>query len=316
MNAGENVIFDEIEVGDRVYSERYGEGVVSSKEIIDTLQLFEVEFENSENYYFPETAKVYLTFLGRDYKKTVNTSGEDSSVNNGGGIMKIGEKVIFDEIEVGDVVESESFGYGIVMEKFKTIFTVLFENEKSAYSRYLAEHNLKYVGREDKNTSDVVEDNPKNNGGGIMKIGEKVVFEELEIGDRVKSEQYGEGVVYKKESFIGDEIIRVKFESSESYYFPAKAEFCLTFLGREDKNTSEEDNSVNNGGSTDYYKLPAGAKDVQDLIEYKNMNFAIGNCFKALYRLGDCNHSDKERDLNKIIWFAQRELNLLKKKGE
>lgn len=71
----------------------------------------------------------------------------------------------------------------------------------------------------------------------------------------------------------------------------------------------------NYGGSTDYYKLPESATDLQDLIEHKDMNFATGNIFKAAYRLGNCSHSDKIRDLNKIIWFANRELNkeLLKK---
>jgi len=68
--------------------------------------------------------------------------------------------------------------------------------------------------------------------------------------------------------------------------------------------------AANNGGSTDYYKLPPSAKDLQDLIEYRSMNFAQGNIFKALYRANtDANtHSSYERDLNKIIWFAKREL--------
>jgi len=65
----------------------------------------------------------------------------------------------------------------------------------------------------------------------------------------------------------------------------------------------------NNGGSTDYYKLPAGATELQDLIEHKDMSFSVGNIFKSCYRLGNCEHSDRVRDLNKIIWFAQRELN-------
>ena len=64
------------------------------------------------------------------------------------------------------------------------------------------------------------------------------------------------------------------------------------------------------GGSTDYYKIPAGAKDLQDLIEYKNMNFAQGNIFKAIYRIKD--KGNLKYDLNKIIWFAERELNRTK----
>lgn len=71
----------------------------------------------------------------------------------------------------------------------------------------------------------------------------------------------------------------------------------------------------NNGGSTDYYKLPVNAKDLQDLIEYRDMNFSTGNIFKAAYRLGECTHSDAIRDLNKIIWFANREINRLQNEG-
>lgn len=70
---------------------------------------------------------------------------------------------------------------------------------------------------------------------------------------------------------------------------------------------------TNDGGSADYYKLPQGAADLQDLIEYKDMNFAIGNIFKAAYRMNDTTHSDKARDLRKIIWFANRELNNMNK---
>jgi hypothetical protein len=66
----------------------------------------------------------------------------------------------------------------------------------------------------------------------------------------------------------------------------------------------------NNGGETDYYKVPEGTNTLQDLIEYKNMNFALGNIFKACYRLGE--KVDKEYDLNKIIYFAERIKNELK----
>lgn len=68
----------------------------------------------------------------------------------------------------------------------------------------------------------------------------------------------------------------------------------------------------NNGGSTDYYKLPPRSKDLQDLIEHRRMNFAQGNIFKAMYRMNAQSHSSKERDLNKIIWFAERELKRMK----
>lgn len=63
-----------------------------------------------------------------------------------------------------------------------------------------------------------------------------------------------------------------------------------------------------NGGSTSYYQLPEGATELLDLIEAKGMNFAIGNIFKAAYRLGSKEGVDRAYDLRKIIFFAEREL--------
>ena len=46
------------------------------------------------------------------------------------------------------------------------------------------------------------------------------------------------------------------------------------------------------GGSTpSQYQLPNNATDLQDLIEYRDMNFVMGNIFKACYRSGNCSHS-------------------------
>ena len=66
------------------------------------------------------------------------------------------------------------------------------------------------------------------------------------------------------------------------------------------------------GLSSSYYELPEGCKELQDLIEYKNMNFARGNVFKAAYRLGDKPGTDQIYDWEKIIWFANREIERLK----
>ena len=74
------------------------------------------------------------------------------------------------------------------------------------------------------------------------------------------------------------------------------------------------------GGSTPHqYSIPSDAKELQDLIEYRNMNFAIGNIFKACYRMGRKEGADELYDLNKIIFFAKRErkrIKRLKKKEE
>jgi len=69
------------------------------------------------------------------------------------------------------------------------------------------------------------------------------------------------------------------------------------------KQKSEKE--LGNGGSTpNQYALPDYAKELQDLIEYRNMNFATGNIFKACYRMGTKNGDLYE--INKIIWFAER----------
>lgn len=63
------------------------------------------------------------------------------------------------------------------------------------------------------------------------------------------------------------------------------------------------------GGSTpSQYALPPGAVELQDLIEHRQMNFAVGNIFKAAYRLGTKEGVSDEYDLRKIIFFAKREL--------
>lgn len=66
---------------------------------------------------------------------------------------------------------------------------------------------------------------------------------------------------------------------------------------------------VKPGGSTpSLYALPEGAKELQDLIEHRDMNFATGNIFKACYRLGQKDGVDASYDLRKILFFAEREL--------
>lgn len=71
----------------------------------------------------------------------------------------------------------------------------------------------------------------------------------------------------------------------------------------------------NDGGSADYYQLPEDATELQDLIEFKSMNFAQGNVFKAVYRMNDLgHHSNQLRDWKKIMWFAQREIDRLEDK--
>lgn len=60
------------------------------------------------------------------------------------------------------------------------------------------------------------------------------------------------------------------------------------------------------GGSTSYYDLPPGARDIGDLIEAKNMSYNLANIFKACYRLGEKEGTEVLYDINKIIYFANR----------
>jgi uncharacterized Zn finger protein (UPF0148 family) len=62
----------------------------------------------------------------------------------------------------------------------------------------------------------------------------------------------------------------------------------------------------NNG--TSHYNLPKGATEVKHLIWHKNMNAQVGEIFRAAYRLGTASHSSRERDLKKIIAYAEQEL--------
>lgn len=76
------------------------------------------------------------------------------------------------------------------------------------------------------------------------------------------------------------------------------------------------DNSPSNDGSTaSYYVLPEGAKELQDLIAYRNLNAQMGEILRACYRYGQGHHSPRERDLKKIIFYAQAELDRLAKYG-
>jgi len=78
--------------------------------------------------------------------------------------------------------------------------------------------------------------------------------------------------------------------------------------------------STNKGGKTDYYALPPESEEptLNDLIEYKDMPFWRGEAFKALYALEERANRAKdgsaseERELNKVIYYCNRRLNMLK----
>ena len=65
---------------------------------------------------------------------------------------------------------------------------------------------------------------------------------------------------------------------------------------------------TSDGSSADYYKLPASALQLQDLIAHKNMNAQIGEIFRACYRYGQVAHSPQIRDLKKMRFYIDAEI--------
>jgi len=96
------------------------------------------------------------------------------------------------------------------------------------------------------------------------------------------------------------------------YEWDMEDKFSMDDVGRYQETIDPEPEI--SGFDSEYYELPVGATELQDLIEYKEMNFAVGNIFKACYRLG----STKSiiYDIEKILWFAERELKRLTPEGD
>ena len=74
-----------------------------------------------------------------------------------------------------------------------------------------------------------------------------------------------------------------------------------------------EPTSLNNGGKTDYYQLdsaPFKINDFDDFAEWRQLNGNQFNIGKVAWTFNVGRHSgtDYQRDLNKIIHYAKREL--------
>lgn len=72
--------------------------------------------------------------------------------------------------------------------------------------------------------------------------------------------------------------------------------------------------AINNGGPTSYYDCDPSWKGAGDIIEGRDMNFNQGSMFKVTFCFNVGRHSatDYERELNKLIYFAKRELARIK----
>jgi len=66
------------------------------------------------------------------------------------------------------------------------------------------------------------------------------------------------------------------------------------------------------GGYSSYYDVPKWIKDAVGLLEHKDMNHSVGEAFLALYRLHD--KDTPIRNLEKVMYYADREIKRLKRK--
>jgi hypothetical protein len=93
----------------------------------------------------------------------------------------------------------------------------------------------------------------------------------------------------------------------------AADEYFARFPARPRKVVRQPDPSVSDGSTAEYYELPPGATELQDLISHRDMNAQIGEVFRACYRYGRSAHSDKLRDARKILFYARAEVERLEK---
>lgn len=76
---------------------------------------------------------------------------------------------------------------------------------------------------------------------------------------------------------------------------------------------SDDKKYVSDGSTASYYELPEQARELQDLISYRNMNAQDGEIFRAIYRKGLAKHSDALRDAKKVKFYADAEVERLEK---
>ena len=62
--------------------------------------------------------------------------------------------------------------------------------------------------------------------------------------------------------------------------------------------------TTSDGSTASYYELPDWARELADLIRYKNMNGSQAEMFRALYRGSEASHSDEKRQARKLLTYA------------
>lgn len=76
-------------------------------------------------------------------------------------------------------------------------------------------------------------------------------------------------------------------------------------------NEAWDKQAQSDGSTASYYELPEGAKELQDVISYKDMNGQIAEIFRACMRYGEVAHSPKMRDAKKIKFYIDAEIERL-----
>jgi len=103
-------------------------------------------------------------------------------------------------------------------------------------------------------------------------------------------------------------------------YHPDKPETSDERLMLKMKEYSQDDlvptKEKSDGSTANYYELPENAKEIQHLISFKNMNGQMAEIFRAVYRYGEVEHSEKMRDAKKIKYYIEAEIERLEKYGE
>lgn len=154
------------------------------------------------------------------------------------------------------------------------------------------------------------------------------LYEQFHSGDTVEAVSEGSarnritvGSQYIVD-YKDDGLIYVKADDGELHgVYPHRFEIIIfdeEDMSKIDKSEAtrldKTDDPNERGGSTpEQYGIPEGAIDLQDLIEHRKMNFAMGNIFKACYRVGFKDTTDELYEINKILWFAMREKNRILK---
>jgi len=157
-----------------------------------------------------------------------------------------------------------------------------------------------------------------------FKIGDKVVCIQSEVGNEI---QVGWTGVIDEESHYP----YVRWDNYGDYICLSESRLAYAHESPVEI-VSKASAPEYTGGSSSYYKVnvvnPVSHGDpyeveCQDIIEALGMNFGAGNIFKAIWRIcaakkgkAKKGYVDSVYDLEKIIFFAQRELELEKLKAK